>query len=244
MIVRACEEEKAMKARLAAGIASACAVVFVSIIALGCGGSSPPKMSIAGSVSLNEGGSFSYFRAFIMKGFDFVDDATVTITVNTGTPQNVPSAGFMGLYSTLATTTVNPGDDLTLTVTRGGKTATSTVKMPSRPSVLTPTDSSTVAANTSQTITWGALGTPVPNAVRAQIDSAHTASPNGWDSMVSLPPATEIIIPANTLNKGESSVDLVFMSCIVSTDFGGKAAGVSTFEADNYAPVVTFSTLP
>jgi hypothetical protein len=209
----------------------------------GCGGSSASKMSIAASVSLNEGGSFSYFRAFIMKGFDFIDDATVTITVNTGTPQNVTHIGF-GLYSMLATATVNPGDDLTLTVTRGGVTAISTVKMPSQTTVLTPTDSSTVAANTSQTITWGALGTPVPNAVRAQIDSAHTASPNGWDSMVSVPPATQIIIPANTMNKGDSSVDLVFMSSIVSRNFGGNAAGVSTFEADNYAPTVTFSTSP
>jgi len=233
-----------MRLRNVAGIIGAFSLAFLVVITVGCGGSSTPKMSIAASVSLNEGGSFSYFRAFIMQGLDFVDDATVTITVNTGTPQNVPSVGFIGLYSTLATATVNPGDDLTLTVTRGGVTAVSTVKMPSRPAVLTPTDSSTVAANGPVSITWGALGTPAPNAVRAQIDSLHMVSGELWDSMVSIPPATEIIIPANTMKASESSVDLDFMSSIVSFDFGGNAEGVSTFEADNYAPVVTFSTLP
>jgi hypothetical protein len=239
--------EQAMKSGLFAGITGASLVAVIILTALGCGGggSGPAKLLVTASAGNNVPGFGTYFLVYVQQGGTPVDNAVVTITVGAGTPQLIDITLIPGTYARLTNPTMNVGDDVTLTVTHDGLTATCTRKMPAQPTVGNPAESSSVDATADTSVTWSGIGTPdIGLGIRAEVAGAYTQSTAPWIGTAVPLYQTFITLPANTLKLNQSTVELQLNTFCGTFVLGDDAETGSYFETANYSVIRTFSTSP
>ena len=239
-------KENAMAARQVIGVVGVSVLAFSIMMTFGCGGGggSVPPLKVTGAAANNFPILGTSTLIVVSQSGTAVDNATVTITVNTGAPQSVAFSGTSGTYARIGSPTMNPGDNITIAVTHDGITATTTVAMPEQPAIVTPAGASTQNAALDIAVTWSAFST-TPDKIMGQIlDGTKTVSGNPWTAigiMVFSPP-TQLTISAGTLKTGQTGISLDFDSSNVSIDLGSHSTTDSYFEADYFANSVTFNT--
>ena len=176
-------------------------------------------MSTAAQVLLAEGG-------YPLLGGTPVEDATVTVN---GT--NIPHFGN-GMYVTTLTG-ISGGQSLSLSVSRGGDTITSTVAMPYTLTVTAPL--TTVPAANPIDITWTI--SQQPQYYDIEIDDAYTVAPGFPYEGEEVAPATQHTIPGSTLQVGTVDVTIDAINTTMITGAGSGSAFGAVNEVEH-----TFTT--
>jgi hypothetical protein len=195
------------------------AIVSFLLIFFGCTDGGPTLLTVAAAVEKADGGGTSALIVITEAGgFNFVDDANVTINGTTITP-----LGFLGMYIG-AGPAINVGGDVLLEVERGGSMVTAILQMPEKPTVNTPADGS---GSADILLSWGWGGATDPDGFTIAVDSAYTIDPDGYSGNA-LGSDNDHTIPLGTFDTTltEAYVDV---SAIMQTNALAGDAEASTF---------------
>ncbi|MBN1810090.1 MAG: hypothetical protein JW909_13570 [Planctomycetes bacterium] len=231
-----------MKKTVSFGILAFCtAGAFLALSGCGGGGDGTSgPLAVGVSVARNLIGADSVtVSAFIMDdGFNFVDDAVVTVN-----GQDIPNFG-MGIYHKAGAANVNPGETVTLTITRADRTVSGTVVMPVQPVVTAPTAAGGPYENSSPvTVTWNPLAS-TPDEVWVEVDSSDRPSgeTEDYSEQVPSPTDTTFDIPADTYDAPLFTAEARVKSLNASTSLGPDAVFGSELEAVYYGFSEEFET--
>lgn len=165
---------------------------------------------------------------------DYLDDADVSVN-------GVAATFFLLVYVIFGTTppAILAGDDVTLSVSRGGAAVTATHAMPEAPDITAPGDGSSHNAGSDITVTWTGAVTD-PDEIEVFVDEDYTASGSDYD-MTLAGDATTQIIPGGTLKPATLDIPVEVRFVETVTDFTGDAVSGSTLEVE-HASYVTIDT--
>lgn len=164
-----------------------------------------------------------------------VDDADVDVN---GIPIQNDGGGD---YLFVGTVAIDPGDDVTLTVTRGASAVSSTLQMPDEPGVQAPTSAGSPYDPSFPIMVQWSMLSPAPDRVALYVGGSATLSGEDWRLSVD-GTATQAFIPGNTLWGLMSNIDVSVCAVNETDSLGSGAEAGSVMKVGNVAFSEYFST--